>query len=292
MEIELTPDLILSHVTVKKIIEKKTDHLGNIINLMDLTPKLIFLKSSNRKWNKYAIIEFNYHSIVQNLNHQILRIFLKIRHIKNVNNQFSLIKAIGLFYREIEIYSCVFKKILKTEDEDIVPQFFHTENDAILIIEDMKSKNYRKINKMRALDISHCIVVLKCLARFHARSIIYHQKLETTFPLIGYTKHYSNTEKMFINQPESYLRVHFSKIGYNLSDAFHLIKELETLEYKKFKILFLEMVGKFFDIVSNPNFSKFRVLCHSDLVASNLLFRYNEINEPVTCCFINFQFTK
>ncbi|XP_043476900.1 uncharacterized protein LOC122507942 [Leptopilina heterotoma] len=287
MEIPLTGDIILSDKTVKRIIKLKTDHLCNIIDLKDVKINLNFLVNDNCQKNRYATIKIN--SPVIN---EELRVFLKIREIKNINNQFSIVKRLGLFYREIEIYSSVFPKILKIEDEDIIPKFYHNENDSVLIIDDMKSKNYRAINKMHSLDLSHCIIALKTLAKFHARSIVYHKKNIETLPLIDYTRKYSNTEKIMIHETESYLRIYFNSIAHCLADSFHLIKEFETLECKKFKLIFLEMVDKFFDVVAHPNFSKLPVLCHSDLVASNLLFRYNDNNEPVTCCFVDFQFTK
>lgn len=291
MDIELTPDLCLSHQTVKKIIKKKTEHLGNLVDLENLRPNLNFIKPSSGKRGIYATIEFTSdHPVVQDSIHR-LSVFLKIRVMKNINNQFNIVKTVGLFYREIEVYSYVFTKILKSNDEDIVPKFFHAEKDIILVIEDMISKNYKTINKMRALDLSHCKVVLKSLARFHARTIIY-QEMVTAYPLLGYSKQYSPTEKITISQPESYLRVHFRGIGQKLADDFYLMRELQNLDYKKFKHDFIEMVGNFFDKIAHLSFSKLRVLCHSDLVASNLLFRYNDNNEPLTCCFVDFQFTK
>lgn len=280
---------ILSDKTVKRLIKLKTDHLCNIIDLKDVEIKLTFMQRECQR-NKYATIEI--HSPVISNTKQDLRLFVKIRKVKNINNQFSILKSLGLFYREIEIYSAVFPKILKIEDEDIVPKFYHAENDHVLIIDDMKSKHYRAINKMHSLDLAHCLIALKTLAKFHARSIVYHKKNIDTTPLINYTRQYSETEKIMIRETESFLRIYFNSIGHCLADSFHLIKEFETLECKKFKLIFLEMVDKFFDVVAHPNFSKLPVLCHSDLVASNLLFRYNDNNEPVTCCFLDFQFAK
>jgi hypothetical protein len=48
--------------------------------------------------------------------------------------------------------------------------------DGLLIMEDLSSLGFRMADRREGLDLAHCLIVMRRLARFHAASVILHQR--------------------------------------------------------------------------------------------------------------------
>lgn len=92
----------------------------------------------------------------------------------------AIMKDFGVFNKEAEMYSKIlpgfvneYKKI--GENVNFGPKLYKTlRNDAnALIFEDLNMRNYFVGERMKGLDLDHCKIFYKKLAKFHAASAVY-----------------------------------------------------------------------------------------------------------------------
>lgn len=168
------------------------------------------------------------------------------------------------------------KKIWKNVDENeiIVPQVFGIDrkNEA-LILEDLTPKNYETVDRMIGLDENHTQLAIKKLAKFHAASLVIHQK------------HPKEVESFELGM--------FSRKNHSFHDAFVsmyevFVDEVETWigweqygkKLRKLQPNFIEAVLRCFD----NDTGDLCVLNHGDVWTSNYMFKYGangEVNDAI-----------
>ncbi|XP_067011170.1 uncharacterized protein [Anabrus simplex] len=154
-----------------------------------------------------------------------------------------------------------------------------TEPLQYIILEDLSFLEYTPVEGLQGLDYSHCVLVLKSLARFHAASIAL----------------LSNKPKLvesFYGNPYQAGRSGLEAVIKSSLRSFAL--EIKTWPgYETYSERLLKLLGNCFDILVKLNNFKeggFNVLTHGDLWINNMMFKYHE-GAVVDVKFIDLQFS-
>lgn len=67
--------------------------------------------------------------------------------------------------------------------------YVQNEYPLLLAFEDLAPLNYRMADRQAGLDLSHCILALRGLARFHASSVAVCEKVSNMTPIVKMTKY-------------------------------------------------------------------------------------------------------
>lgn len=283
MELKIFKSFKLEEEIIRHIARLKLG-LEETGNLNDVTVRIY--KCARRhagRFGQYFIISYDRKTAAPQ------RCFLKIPPALNSNEE-SIVRNLGLFNREAGLYSNVFDKILKPEDGDIIPKFYFTQTNKILVTDEMEMKNYVRLGKLLPLNYDHCCAALKTLATFHARSLIYEEKVSGHSLLDDCESNWN--VHLQLRPYDSLMQKYYSGIGHSLAECFRFIPQLIPLELKKFTREFQKAVNTLFPTVTARDFSNMRVLCHSDAQVSNLMFSYKHDGKPDKCCLFDFQFVK
>ncbi|CAL1685861.1 unnamed protein product [Lasius platythorax] len=157
--------------------------------------------------------------------------------------------------------------------------YVQKDNPNILVIEDLTPLGFRMACRQAGLDLPHCILAIRGLARFHATSVAVCEKEP--------------------NQKQMYSRGIFNgECPPEMSEFFvlgvkHLAEEMANWpEFKKYS----EKVAKLPDHICRigleaTKFSEndFNVINHGDCWVNNMMFKYNDDGKPIDHIFVDFQ---
>ncbi|CAD7091881.1 unnamed protein product [Hermetia illucens] len=192
----------------------------------------------------------------------------------------------AVFPREMEIYSIVIPKLhkilqSKSLDEELAPAIMDVdyERDSIMF-EDLKVRSFVSADRVKGLDMVHAKMVLRKLAKWHAASAV----LGNVEPEIFL----SYDRGMMTRRTDVHVPFYLNSLRFCAS-ALSRIPGYEKYASKMFDLQteLIELGSRAFD--SKDNY--LNVCAHGDLWTSNVLFKYNENNEPVDAILIDFQNT-
>ncbi|XP_069690940.1 uncharacterized protein [Periplaneta americana] len=199
----------------------------------------------------------------------------------------------NLFDQETAAFSIMFPAMYKLLDE--VPSLNNQpfsakylysdshETASIIALEDLKVKGFRLAdNRMSGLDLKHCLLVVRTIARIHAASLVQHQKDSTMFePFM---------DNLFSIDKDIGMR---EFIEGNIS---RVAKEVDT--WPEYKDRFAKKLHKLRDTAVEKwrlgisRNGESNVLCHGDPWLNNMMFRYSEDTAEVQeFRFVDFQLT-
>ncbi|RZC38219.1 EcKinase, DUF1679, and/or APH domain containing protein [Asbolus verrucosus] len=204
------------------------------------------------------------------------------------------IEGTGSFRKEIFIYK-LFDKFcdekIKTLN-DCVPKCYLTETNKFLVMENLVEQGYVSLNKHEFFDYDTIKVVLEALAKLHASSLVYEEKisnkLNKSYRLINefegeFEETYFNDREDFPNKQGLQASI---KGILNSIEIFDLPQKL--LSGKDFRTVLEEVLQKIFHL-AKPS-QKFRnVACHGDLWATNVLVKFDNNHKPINCKLVDFQ---
>ncbi|XP_020811584.1 uncharacterized protein LOC110186661 [Drosophila serrata] len=153
-------------------------------------------------------------------------------------------------------------------------------SDHYVLLEDLRPRGFRNVNRLEGLDQVHTENVLRKLAQWHAASAV---RVELKGPYEEkYTKGFFKSEKII--------------------DAFcngsvkNLLKHIEQYEGHEAYLKDLHSVSeKLLDVVNDLNVPKadeFNALNHGDSWSNNIMFQYNDKNEILNTYFVDLQIPK
>lgn len=213
----------------------------------------------------------------------------------NYNLQLEFTRMSNAFEKEIFFYEAFvkyFKKYSTSFNEDMFPKYFYSRGNDLIVMENLREKNYREAEAAHVLDLKHLKLILKVLAKIHSASLTFEEKksveIKKPFRLIDDYPEYLT--EGFFQRDTKFLGFKWHEASLKgiitITDKMPL-SEMEKIEFKK---KFKELTEKCFEIVKPSK--KFRnVCCHGDLWKKNVLFQY-ENGIPVNCKIIDFQLTK
>ncbi|KAJ9580967.1 hypothetical protein L9F63_023852 [Diploptera punctata] len=187
------------------------------------------------------------------------------------NNEMAkvLLKA-NMFTKEYSVLSSVTPTMYKLLQEASIPQlhpftplcfYFHRTPDAI-IMEDLKENGYKMAKRMLGLDIKHCMLVIRKLARFHASSAVLHVTSRDMF------KPFHESVYSDVSMSGQITKIVFAEKLHNLANNT------------------VDLLIKFQESDEND----FTVFKHGDLWLNNMMFKYSdESGEVQDVRFVDFQ---
>lgn len=195
------------------------------------------------------------------------------------------------FDREIKIFADILppvhdflREIFPGDFQPIGAKLLHSYNELptpYLIVEDLKESGFKLVDRSRGLDMSHSLLVMKYIGRFHAASVVLHEKEPEKFQGFMESLHQPSQKEIMENFFNRNLR--------------NVAREVETWpDYKeRFASKLHELADDAFILFANAvkrDEEEFNVLCHGDLWLNNMMFRYSEeTGEVVDVRFVDYQ---
>lgn len=200
----------------------------------------------------------------------------------------DIILDTGAFSNEIFLYKLLEKFENPTH---FAPKFYFGKEKHLLVFEDLSIQGFTVPQRpdINNLDIDHVYLVMEALAKFHAASIAYEEKkskkIGKKYRLIDdYSKY---IREAFFGTDESYITQRWSKSSLNTHLAFADMVPLTKITPVEYKEKLSQLAKNAYDVMK-PSDEYRNALCHGDLWAKNVLFRYED-NIPVECKLIDFQ---
>ncbi|KAJ9582748.1 hypothetical protein L9F63_022893 [Diploptera punctata] len=142
-----------------------------------------------------------------------------------------------------------------------------TDSDKpVIVLEDLKKLGFTMAERLNGLDMDHCLLVLRSLARFHAISLALREENPNMFQKFSTT--------IFCEEMRSDLETFFTV---NIAK---LAQEVENWAgYERFATKLHKLSENAMGIWINSvamNEGDFNVLSHGDLWLNNIMFRYSE----------------
>jgi len=157
--------------------------------------------------------------------------------------------------------------------------YVQRDNPTLLVMEDLAPLGYRMACRQAGLDLPHCILAIRGLARFHATSVAVCEKEP--------------------NQKQMYSRGMFNSEHPPEMGAFFVlgVKQLaEEManwpEFKKYSEKITTLADHIYQIgIEACKFSEddFNVINHGDCWVNNMMFKYNDDGKPIDHIFVDFQ---
>ena len=188
--------------------------------------------------------------------------------------------------KEMEMYEKAlpeFSKLLEAinEDSEIFPKLVAVDHTLqVIVLEDLVEKKFIMADRLKGLDIDHILMALRKLARMHAASVMVHSENPKAF---------ENLDTGLFTRKTDCFHVMFE----TLCEAF--IEEVVTWEGFEYYARKLEQVRK--NLIKNAlrafdcDDGDLHVLNHGDLWTNNLMFKYDEAENPIDAVLLDFQFT-
>ncbi|CAH1183631.1 unnamed protein product [Phaedon cochleariae] len=194
-------------------------------------------------------------------------------------------EGIGAFEKEMFVYKLFeeFRKSGINIINSVVPECYLAKSNKYFFLEDLTADGFHALDKHKVLE-SETLVILQSLAKIHASSIIYEEKIGKTllemFPE-NFAESFFNDREGFINEDGINASI---KCVLNEIDIFDFPTKLSS--GKNFRDVAEKVCHKIYDLVKPSE--KFRnVLTHGDLWATNFLLKKGA--EGSQCKFVDFQ---
>ncbi|XP_046389746.1 uncharacterized protein LOC124158619 [Ischnura elegans] len=231
----------------------------------------------------------------------------------------SFVVDLNFFSKEVTTYNTLVPKFNSCLPSGIsfpVPQCFFirgtvvdsgsmptqgSEDEEVIILEDLTSKGFRTLDHFPPLDVVHCEAVLRAMARFHAASILLEDSCRKARP-----DDFEPVRDLFSGIKENFLVEQKGHVGYEW--ARNSAESVATAVFKmwpeKFqdtsreKVLETLMGGwsRVFEMAkTSPEYPN--VVCHGDLWTNNIMFKYERDasgmrENPVDVVFVDLQLVR
>ncbi|XP_071651408.1 uncharacterized protein [Temnothorax longispinosus] len=200
---------------------------------------------------------------------------------------YDLTQAYGTFKKEVALYTTVFPEMLGGLDKGCIPEcFLGIENDVI-VLEDMAHSGYTMADKTTPFDFEHCEILIKMLAKFHAKSFIFEQQYKKTL----HDEFSHCMHETLWPRADDKAKAMVDAAVKGIVSMIDLLPELNDDRRSDFKEKIVKLCADHTDRLS-PSVKHKNVLCHGDLWANNILFKYDTDKRPVECCLIDFQLAR
>lgn len=183
--------------------------------------------------------------------------------------------------KELSMYRSIIPKIESLTGLPIAPQNYCCDHDDTVIMEDLKLKGYKMVDRIKQLDYEHCVKALKSLATFHAGSVVLHDTNPDLFKIVSEETVYPNSEaqKMFANNAFRLLSEEVEHWSAVADFAPRLLKVGTNI---------IEEIGE----AIKPSLSAMNVLNHGDFWGNNLLYYYDGDSNISDVRLIDWQFCR
>lgn len=200
--------------------------------------------------------------------------------------QYDFAQEYGTFKKEVALYTTVFPEMLDGLGKRCIPEcFLGIENDVI-VLEDMAHSGYTMTDKSTPFDFEHCKILMKTLAKFHAKSFIFEHQYKKTLH-----DEFSHCMQETLWPADGKAKAMFDAAVKGIVSMIDLLTGLNDDQRSNFKEKIVKLCADHTDKLS-PSIKHKNVLCHGDLWANNILFKYDADKKPIECCLIDFQLAR
>lgn len=200
---------------------------------------------------------------------------------------YDYIQKHGTFRKEVALYTRVFPEVFNGLDKRCIPEcFLGLENDVI-VLEDMAHSGYVMTDKAKPFDFEHCKVLMKTLAKFHAKSFIFEESYQKNL----HDEFAHCMQETLWPITDSRAKDMFDAAVKGIISMVDLITDLSLDKREDFK----EKIAKIsadHALKLSPSAKHKNVLCHGDLWANNILYKHDIDGKPIACCLIDFQLAR
>ncbi|XP_075226765.1 uncharacterized protein LOC142327521 [Lycorma delicatula] len=186
----------------------------------------------------------------------------------------------GTIDKEVMIYKEFLPELslVLGEYDKLTPKSYLSNEEGIIVMEDLSFHGYKMANRTQRLDFDHCVLALKSIAKFHAASVILHEKNPELVEKVGKELffHKNLKENEFLGSCQIEL------IGHELEtwpEGKEFAKDIWGLTDKGWKLMT--------DAVQAKE-NEFNVLNHGDFWLTNILFKY-ENGKPIKVKLVDLQ---
>ena len=176
------------------------------------------------------------------------------------------------FRKELCMYTTVFPAIYRIMKEAkghvhvLSPRCLYSDEESLIVLEDLKQFGYKMAVRQEGLDLEHCRITLRALARLHAASFALYKSDPSIMDVFE--------EGMFKDTVEN-RKFRQSLFNVNINS---LASKVETWDgYERFGPKLRELIPTAVDSMIEavtPKENSFNVLNHGDCWVNNMLFRY------------------
>ncbi|XP_003397705.1 uncharacterized protein LOC100645600 [Bombus terrestris] len=201
--------------------------------------------------------------------------------------QYDFIQQYGTFKKEVALYTTVFPEVLDGLDKRYIPECFLGLEDDVIVLEDMAHNGYEMPDKYKPFDFEHCKTLMKTLAKFHAKSLIFEELYQKSL----HDEFSHCMQETLWPLTDGRAKAMFDAAVKGIVSLIDLIPNLDENQKKTFSTkvtdLCVDHANKLLPSMKHKN-----VLCHGDLWANNILFKYDIDEKPAECCLIDFQLAR
>jgi hypothetical protein len=197
-----------------------------------------------------------------------------------------MIKETGIFQRETDVYLkalpamySLSEELTGSKAECLTSRCIYSEPN-ILVLEDLNHLGYKMADRRRGLDLPHCKLALRCLARFHSMSVALHRKDQKFMS--------SFTEVFYIEKNRPIITGFIEPAIKHLASLTATWPGYERFEDKIKKVA--ETCATRAIQMAKPKEGSLSVLNHGDFWTNNIMFKYSSgTEEVVDAMFLDFQ---
>jgi len=189
----------------------------------------------------------------------------------------------GMFDRELQTFTLVLPPLHRMLSDassgncqPFSPKFLYTVSGlptCAIVMEDLTAQGFRMAERTTGLDLNHCLLVMKHIGRYHAASVVLHEKEPEHF-------------QHFVESVHGNGALKFADKFFN-TNASNVAKEVgKWPRYKdRFGDKLMKLAENAYESYGHSlerDEDEFNVLCHGDLWVNNMMFRYSEKTGEVT----------
>jgi hypothetical protein len=200
-----------------------------------------------------------------------------------------LLTETGIFQRETDVYLEALpamyhlsEQLTGSKAQYLTSRCIYSEPN-ILVFEDLNHLGYKMADRRKGLDLSHCQLALRHLARFHGMSVALHKKDPKSMSSFNEVFYKEKNHPIISNYMEPAIK--------RLASAIANWPGYERFVDKITKVA-ESSVTRVTEVVK-PKESSLSVLNHGDFWTNNIMFRYSSGSEEVVdAMFVDFQVSR
>lgn len=190
---------------------------------------------------------------------------------------------------EFNFYYKYMSRVREISEVQFAPESYFSPLDCVVVLEDLKKSGFTMADRHEQLDFDHCRRYFTVSGKLHAVGVALLKKypeLPEMFP--------SAHDQLQKNQDKS--KVMWRSIVVGLSCLVNSVEALNLKEYRTYIDLIKELIkcdGEKFQMLTVNSMKlqddHFKSLIHGDCWTTNMMFRHDELGNPVDIRLLDFQ---
>ncbi|KYQ59526.1 hypothetical protein ALC60_01511 [Trachymyrmex zeteki] len=258
-----------------------------------LAPKFHITEGTNAGDNYVSLVcRVTIEGVAEDGEDKEIQLILKTTRTLDTSEVLSSSRVTNMFQREMFFYKEVlpiFKETLKDRGGiiDRFPILYDVSDESgkeILMLENLAPQGF-VMAKSKILDYPHLSLALRCLGEFHAYSFITRVANPTSFEKLKMEEHLF-TERLADNNDDN-KDEDVSKMLIGL--VFKALANEDKHYSERYQRFLENMIQNMFNAVDGKAAEPYAVVNHGDSWTNNMLFKYDEENNPCDLRFIDLQ---